>query len=119
MPLHPDQTILGAVQIGTCADVSAVNPYEPKDKKRYLGWEQGHERAIKEYQQQQKYNNLSLFRKAMCIIGFHKHSLKLIPGRPHINPKTGNIDKRDPIIKKYTCVYCDDVCFIGLIPKGR
>ena len=114
MALHPDQTILGAVQLGTCAEADEVNPYQSDDKKRYLGWEQGHKRAIANFQQEQQWDNLSLFRKLMCKIGIHKYSLKRIPGRPHIDPKSGNIDRRDPIVKKYTCVYCDDVYFIGL-----
>lgn len=58
--------------------------------------------------------NPSLIRRIVCKIGFHKYSLKYIPGRPHINPKTGNIDRRDPIIEKYTCIYCDDTYFLGL-----
>lgn len=118
MTLHPNQTILGAVQLGTCADLNTTNPYEPEDKKRYLGWEEGHQRAIKEHQQQQKYNP-SFFRSVLCKIGFHQYSLRRIPGRPHINPKTGNIDRRDPIIKKYTCVFCNDVYFIGLLAQKR
>ena len=110
MSLHPNQAILGAVQLGFCADLETANPYEPEDKKRYLGWEQGHKRAIEEHRQRQKYDNLSLFRKVLCGIGIHKYNLTHVPGRPHIDPKTGNIDRRDPIIKKYTCVYCEYVC---------
>jgi len=117
MALHPDQMILGAVQLGRCASLDDTNPYEPKDKKRYFGWQQGHESAIEEYRQQQKYNNAPSFRKILCKIGWHKYSLKHIPGRPHIDPKTSNIDRRDPIIEKYTCVYCNDVYFTGLRNK--
>lgn len=113
MTLHPDQVILGAVQEGTCADVNDANPYEPEDKKRFLGWEQGHKRAIEEYEQQQKHDSLSLSRTIKCKLGFHNYILKKIPGRPHIDPK-GTITRRDPIIKKYTCVYCDNVYFLGL-----
>lgn len=100
MALHPDQTILGAVQEGACASPNDTNPYEAEDKKRYLGWQQGHESAIKEYQQQQRYSNISLFRKILCKIGWHKYNLTRVPGRPHINPKTSNIDRRDPILLK-------------------
>lgn len=112
--LQPSQVILGAVQLGACADLDDINPYEPEDKKRYLGWEQGHSRVIKEHRQQQIRDSASWFRKIMCRIGFHKHHLKRIPGRPHIDPETGNVDKRDPIIEKYTCV-CGDIYFIGLL----
>ncbi len=114
MVLHVDQTILGAVQLGECANLNDTNPYEPTDRKRYLGWQEGHKRVIAEHQQWQKHNNLSLFRKIMCKTGFHKYSLKRIPGRPHIDSKTGNINGRDSVIKKYTCD-CGAVCFEGLV----
>lgn len=113
MSLHPNQTILSAVQLGMCSNPNDTNPYEPEDKKKHLGWEQGHERVVEEHQRQQKYNKLPLSRKILCKIGIHKYSLSRIPGRPHVNPKTGNIDRRDPIIKKYTCD-CGDVYFLGL-----
>lgn len=113
MVLHPDQTILEAVQLGTCAAPDDTNPYKPEDKKRFLGWEEGHKRSIEEHEREQKYNSLSFFRKIKCKIGFHKYKLKRISGRPHINPKTHSIDRRDPIIKKYTCIYCDETYFIG------
>ncbi len=114
--LHPNQEILGAVQLGACADLSDVNPYEPEDKKKYLGWQQGHSRVIEENQLQQKRVGSSWFRKLMCKLGIHKYNLKRVPGRPHINPQTGNIDRRDPIIEKYTCICCSDVYFLGLVP---
>lgn len=110
--LHPNQVILGAVQLGACADLNDVNPYKPEDKKRYLGWEQSHLRVVEEHRQRQIWDNASWFRKILCTIGIHRHSLKRIPGRPHID-KTGKIDRRDPIIEKYTCV-CGDVYFLGL-----
>lgn len=115
MVLHPNQEILSAVQLGTCADLNEENPYKPRDKKRYLGWQQGHERVIEEHRLQRQRNDTSWFRKIMCKIGFHKHKLKRIPGRPHIDTQTGNIDRRDPIIEKYTCV-CGDIYFLGLSP---
>ena len=114
MSLHPNQIILGAVQIGKCSDINDINPYNISNKKKYMGWEQGHETVIKEYKEQQKYNNLSFFRKFLCKIGFHKYSLKCIPGRPHINSINNNIDRRDPIIKKYKCIYCPATHFIDL-----
>lgn len=113
--LHPNQEILGAVQLGACADLNDTNPYEPDDKKRYAGWEQGHSNVIEEHRHRQEWDNVSWFRKIMCKVGFHKHRLKRIPGRPHIDPKTGNIDRRDPIIEKYTCL-CGDIYFLGLVP---
>lgn len=113
--LHPDQAILGAVQLGACADLNETNPYEPEDKKRHLGWKQGHSRVIEEHRQYRRWDNVSWFRKILCRIRIHRYTLKRIPGRPHIDPKTGNIDRRDPIIKKYTCV-CGDVYFLGLVP---
>ena len=114
MSLHPNQIILGAVQEGKCSNIDDINPYEISDKKRYMGWEQGHKTTIKEYKEQQKYNNLSFFRKVICKMGFHKYKLKCVPGRPHINPITNNIDRHDPIIKKYKCIYCSATYFIGL-----
>ena len=114
MGLHPNQTILSAVQEGTCSAIDDINPYETGDKKRYLGWQQGHENVTREHQQQQKYNESSLLRRLLCKIGLHKYQCKHIPGRPHINPKTGEMDRRDPIIKKYTCICCDYTYFVGL-----
>jgi len=114
MGLHPNQEILGAVQLGTCAGINDTNPYQPEDKKKYFGWKQGHERAIENHQEYLRWKNAPWYRKAMCKIGAHKYSLKRIPGRPHIDPKTGNIDGRNPIIKKYTCIYCPDTRFVGL-----
>ena len=111
--LHPNQEILGAVQEGTCAEFGNTNPYEPEDKKRYLGWEQGYKNVVREHKEQQEWANTSRWQKLKCRLGFHKYILKKIPGRPHINPK-GEIDRRDPIIKKYTCICCNDVYFIGL-----
>lgn len=114
MTLHPNQKILFAVQLGACSGLHGTNPYEPEDKKMFLGWEQGHSRVIKEHEEQQKWANASFFRNILCKVGIHKHALKRVPGRPHINPKSGDIDRRDPIIEKWTCVYCPDVYFIGL-----
>jgi hypothetical protein len=114
MGVHPNQVILGAVQVGACAALDEANPYKPEDEQRYLGWEEGHKRVVEEYYQQQRYNNASLFRKFLCSVGLHNYRLKRIPGRPHIDAKTGNIDRRDPIIKKYTCGCCGDVYFVGL-----
>lgn len=111
--LHPNQIILGAVQEGRCAELSDINPYTLEDRKRRLGWEQGHYRSIKEHERCQRYANLSWFRKVLCKLGVHKHILKLVPGRPHINRQTGAIDRRDPVIKRYTCD-CGDVFFVGL-----
>jgi len=112
--LHTDQVILGAVQLGACADLNDVNPYKTEDKKRYLGWQQGHSRVIEENRHQQEWEKVSWIRRVKCKIGLHQHRLKRIPGRPHIDPKTGKIDRRDPIIEKYTCI-CGDVYFLGLL----
>ena len=109
-----DQIILGAVQEGMCAKPNEVNPYSPSDKKQFMGWEQGHKTAIKDYQQREKYANLSWFCKLKCLIGRHRYHLTKIPGRPHIDPKTRSIDRRDPIIEQYVCVYCDKTYFINL-----
>ena len=117
--MNVDQIILGAVQEGVCAELGSTNPYKPEDKKQHAGWEQGHKRAIEDHRQREKYTSLSWFRKAKCKIGLHRYNLSKIPGRPHINPKTGDIDRRDPIIEKYTCVYCGDVYFIGLDGGSR
>ena len=112
MTLRVDQTILGAVQQGTCAELGDVNPHKPEDKKRFLGWEQGYKNVVREHNLQQRLNNRSLCRRFLCCIGIHKYRLKLVPGRPHIG-KGGNIDRRDPIVKKYICIYCDDTYFVG------
>ena len=119
MTLHPHQEILGAVQEGTCSEPNDINPYKPEDVKKYCGWKQGYENAVKDHKLQQKIDGLSLLDKLKCRIGIHKYKLKRIPGRPHINPKTGKIDRRDPIIKKYTCVRCNDTYFIGLNRRKR
>ena len=118
MTLHVDQTILSAVQQGTCAEFGKTNPYKPENKKRFLGWEQGYENVIKGHEHQQKIQICSFYRRFLCCIGIHKYHLKLIPGRPHINPQTRDIDSRDPIIKKYVCIYCDETYFIGLDEMG-
>lgn len=105
--LQPDQTILGAVQIGTCSDINDANPYEKKDSERYMGWEEGHNRAVEIHRLQEKWAALPLYRKILCKLSFHKYRVKLIPGRPHIG-SGGNIDRRDPIIKRYICIYCEE-----------
>ena len=111
--LHPNQVILGAVQLGICSEINDANPYEPEDDKRQLGWKQGHSRVIEEHQQYQRWDKASWLRKILCKVGFHKYHLKRIPGRPHIDPKTSNIDRRDLIIEKYICI-CGDIYFSGL-----
>ncbi len=112
--LHVNQDILGAVQLGACSAIDDTNPYEPEDKKRYLGWKQGHKRAVEERQQQKRWSDSSWFCKLMCKLGIHRCALTRVPGRPHIDWNTGLIDRRDPIISKYTCVCCGDVHFEGL-----
>jgi len=47
-------------------------------------------------------------------MGLHEYTLKKIPGRPYIDNEKGLITARDPIIKKYTCIYCDNTFFKGL-----
>ena len=119
MSLHVNQTILGAVQEGRCSKLGDVNPYEPDDKKRYLGWEQGHKSVLQAHEERQRYKNSPWYRKVLCKLGIHNYSVSYIPGRPHINPQTGNIIGRDPIITKYTCVCCSyDYC-VGLYIKPR
>ncbi len=114
MGLHPNQEILGAVQQGMCSQVDDANPFEATDTKRFMGWQQGHDRMARGSRQQQEYDNLSWWRKAKCWAGFHVYNLTRVPGRPHINPVMGNIDRRDFIIKKYSCAYCPATFFIGL-----
>ncbi len=109
--IHVDQDILGAVQKGTCAEPNDTNPYEVTDIKRFEGWKQGHKSAVAEQEQIQKWESTSLFRKILCKVGIHKDRLTKIPGRPHI--KAGKIVSRDSIIKKFTCIHCDNVHFIG------
>ena len=106
------QAIIGTIQEGRCADISDTNPYSPEDKKKHLAWGYGHERTVGEHEQQQKYACLPFWRKALCKIGLHKYTLKRIPGRPRI--KDNEIVGRDPIINKYTCIYCPAVYFVGL-----
>ncbi len=113
MVLHVNQTILGEVQIGRCSGLDDVNPYEPQDRKRYLGWEQGHKTMIESHRQHKKHKAMPWYRKILCQIGVHKYTLKLIPGRPRIGFQTGLSIGRDPIIKKYVCD-CGDTYFIGL-----
>jgi hypothetical protein len=105
--LHPNQDILGAVQEGRCSGLSDANPYEPDDKKRYLGWEEGHKAVIKNHKLQIKWNGLPWYRKLLCKIGFHDYRYKLVPGRPHYNPQTRQIDRRDPIIRVPICKHCE------------
>ncbi len=111
MVLHVNQDILGAVQKGECSELNDTNPYEAEDIKRFEGWKQGHKRVVAEQEQIQKWNATSFFRKILCKIGIHKDKLSKIPGRPHI--KDGKIVSRDSIIKKFTCIHCDNVHFIG------
>ncbi len=117
MSLQPNQEILGAVQEGECSEIDEVNPYAAEDKRKYLGWEAGHERMVAEIAQEEKWGNLSWYRKLRCRLGIHKYKMKRVRGRPHINPKLegpSKIDGRDPVVKKYTCIFCGDVYFIGL-----
>ena len=109
-----DQAILGAVQEGICANINDTNPYNPDDKKKYIGWDQGHKTAIRDHQQRENYAEHSWFRKLLCKLGKHRGFVTKIPGRPHIDYKTGNIVSRDPIITKYTCSCCGEVRFINL-----
>ena len=106
------QEIVAVIQEGRCSGVNGTNPYAPEDRKRYLGWEYGHERTVTEHRQKQQHDDLPLWRKLLCKIGFHEYALKRVPGRPHI--KNNRIVGRDPIIKKYSCVYCPAVYFVGL-----
>lgn len=119
MSLSVDQTILGAVQEGTCAEIDAVNPYSMEDKKRYFGWKEGHEGAVKDYNQQKKYDSLTSWQKFKCWLGIHEYTIKKLPGRPHIDNATGDIISRDPIVKKYTCIYCNDSFLVGVLDFKR
>ena len=112
MVVHCDQIILGAVQEGTCADIDAINPHTPDDKKKYIGWDQGHKTAIRDHQQRENYAEHSWFRKLLCKLGKHRGFVTKIPGWPRI--VNGNIVSRDPIITKYICSCCGEVRFINL-----
>ena len=112
MTIHCDQVILRTVQEGTCANVNDTNPYSPDDKKKHLGWDQGHKTAIRDHQQRENYTKHSWFRKLMCKLGKHRGFVTKIPGRPRI--VNGDIVSRDPIITKYTCSCCGEVRFINL-----
>ncbi len=111
------QAIIGTIQEGRCADIAETNPYVHEDQKKRLAWEYGHESTVKEHQQQQRHDSLSVWRKLLCKVGLHKYNLKRVPGRPHI--KDNEIVGRDPIINKYTCIYCPATYFVGLNSKRR
>ncbi len=111
MGLHVNQDILGAVQRGECSEPNDKNPYEVTDLKRFEGWKQGHKSVVTEQEQMQRWGKTPLLRKVLCKVGIHKDKLQKIPGRPHI--KAGKIVARDPVIKKFTCIYCGNVHFIG------
>ena len=112
MGLQPNQVILGAVQQGKCSDPDDINPFDIADRKRHAGWEQGHKSMVADLVMRQKYNDVPVWQKIKCKIGLHKYNLSHVPGRPHI--RNNRIIGRDPIIKKYTCIHCPAVYFVGL-----
>ena len=58
----------------------------------------------------------SKFHRRMNWANFltYKWQIDHIIPKKYIDTETGKIDGRDPIIKKYTCIYCDDTYFIGM-----
>tara|TARA_Y100000310_G_scaffold72876_1_gene69022 strand:- start:416 stop:763 length:348 start_codon:yes stop_codon:yes gene_type:complete len=100
--------LVSANQEGYSASEDAENRFE-LNSREYVAWEYGFNRARKDDEKEERWNNLPWWRKMFCSLQMHKLGKTIrVPGRPKINCQSGEIVGRDPIILLKDCVFCGE-----------